>query len=166
MNTLLMKRLLHLFWILIFACISCTPATHIYLVRHAEKSGPSGDVPLSAQGFARAQLLAEQMKTKQLHGVYSTRYQRTQQTARPAAGIFGLTPVIYADGDSLMRQLIKAKGKSYLVVGHSNTVLPMVKIAGIDPDLQFIEEDAYHNLYRIKLRNGKAVKLQEFKYGD
>ena len=116
-------------------CISCgsdkknetTPeeasTTTYYLIRHAEKDRTAGDNPvLTAKGKQRADFWATHFKEIPLDAVYSTDYVRTKQTAAPTAERKNL-PVKMYDPKNLYSPDFqeKTKGKTVLVVGHSNT---------------------------------------------
>jgi phosphohistidine phosphatase SixA len=154
---------LSLFWL-----ASCTSASTIYVVRHAEKSAPSGDVPLSGEGLQRAEDLKERLKDKKIAAVYSTSTKRTQQTAAPTASYFNTNTVVYSNADSLMKALIAVKKKNTLVVGHSNTVPQMLRAIGLNPGFEGnIPDNKYDNLFEVTVKKGKngGVSLKPQKYG-
>ncbi len=158
-----MKRLLSLA-VLAMLC-SCQSATHIYLVRHGEKSAPSGNVPLSGEGLQRAETLKDSLAGKKISGVFTTYTIRTAQTALPTARAAGLDTTTYASGDSLLRVLMGRKGKSYLVVGHSNTVPQMIRAVGLQPGFEGnIPDQQYDNLFEIIVKKNET-KLLVKKYG-
>lgn len=151
--------------LLLFACRSTST---IYVVRHAEKSAPSGDVPLSGEGLQRAEDLKERLKDKKIAAVYSTNTKRTQQTAAPTASFFNTSTIVYSNGDSLMKALIAGKKKNALVVGHSNTVPQMLRSIGLNPGFEGnIPDNQYDNLYEVTVKHGKqgGVSLKPQKYG-
>jgi broad specificity phosphatase PhoE len=108
-----------------------TPPTVVIVVRHAEKATVEGnDPPLSEAGQKRAARLAELAAEAGVGAVYTTQFKRTRETARPAAEQLGLAPVAVeatrenagAYAADLAREILsKHKGKTILVVGHSNT---------------------------------------------
>lgn len=158
-----MKRLLSLA-VLAMLC-SCQSATHIYLVRHGEKSAPSGNVPLSGEGMQRAETLKDSLAGKKISGVFTTYTIRTAQTAQPTARAAGLDTTTYASGDSLLRVLLGRKGKNYLVVGHSNTVPQMLRAVGLQPGFEGnIPDQQYDNLFEIIVKKNET-KLLVKKYG-
>lgn len=124
--------------ILLFA--GAAPALHgaVFIVRHAEKASESNekDVPLSNDGKARARRIAAILKDAEIAAIYSTDTVRTLETARPLAEAIGRQPVLYVaatgpDGKMDLRALarqIRAEhaGGNVLVVGHSNTIGPLV----------------------------------------
>ncbi|TXD85132.1 histidine phosphatase family protein [Subsaximicrobium wynnwilliamsii] len=103
-------------------------ATHVttyYLIRHAEKDRSDGgnkNPNLNNDGQKRAQLWRYYFKNIKLDAVYATNYNRTKQTAKPIAESKELEIQIY-DANDLFSEAFKeaTKGKSVLVVGHSNT---------------------------------------------
>jgi broad specificity phosphatase PhoE len=106
-------------------------ATVVIVVRHAEKAAVEGsDPPLSEAGRKRAERLAEIGEQAGVQAVYTTQFKRTRETAQPLAARLGLTPQtvelgrenIAAHPAALAREITtKHKGKTVLVVGHSNT---------------------------------------------
>ncbi len=136
--------------------------TMIIVVRHAEKSTDDPKDPgLSEQGKARAIKLAGILKDAQLEAVFTTQYKRTQHTGQPAAEQAGLVVQARAAtrensktyaADLLKEIRKKYRGKTVLVVGHSNTVPEIVKqITGID--VAPIDEMTFDRFYVITLGN-------------
>ena len=77
---------------------------------------------MNKKGLERAKRWAEYFKNIDLDAVYSTNYKRTMQTATPTAESKKLEIKIYSPRrmyDSIFQK--ETKGKSVLVVGHSNT---------------------------------------------
>jgi len=99
--------------------------TTYYLIRHAEKdrSDKTNRNPnLMETGEARAQRWAEYFKEIDLDAVYSTKYNRTTQTATPTAQWHELEVENYDVGSMYDRTFqFATKGKKVLIVGHSNT---------------------------------------------
>lgn len=99
--------------------------TTYYLIRHAEKdrSNPNDKNPsLTEEGLARAENWANYFKDIHLDAVYSTKYNRTKQTAKPTAESKGLTIQNYDPRSLYNVEFAKETfGKTVLVVGHSNT---------------------------------------------
>ncbi len=59
------------------------PAATIIQVRHAEKTGPTGDVLFTEAGHKRAALLAKVLADINLTAVYTSEFRHTQETAEP-----------------------------------------------------------------------------------
>ena len=101
------------------------PLTFV-VVRHAEKAKDDPENPsLSAAGLARADALAERLRSGPLVAAYATEFRRTRQTAQPTATAHRL-PVgaYYARGpaDEIAAQWKQAhRAGTGLVVGHRNT---------------------------------------------
>lgn len=140
---------------------SCT-TTKIYMVRHAEKFDMSIDPPLSESGKARALKLKELLADKKIDVIYATSYQRTKLTAKPLADATGVAITEYESGQKFCEELKKLKGKTVLVVGHSNR-LPQI-IECLTGDKLDIAEETYDNFFEITIRDGKAT-LVKSQYG-
>lgn len=118
------------FFLLIFTfalLVSCSSGetTTYYLIRHAEKNRTdesNGNPSLNFEGETRAQNWSNYFKNKQIDAVYSTKYFRTVETATPTAITKNLK-IKYYDPRQMYDSVFQAetKGKSVLVVGHSNT---------------------------------------------
>jgi 2,3-bisphosphoglycerate-dependent phosphoglycerate mutase len=71
-------------------------ATRLYLVRHAQSQGntgedlTTGDPDLTEVGWEQAKRLGERMKAQRLDAVYASPLRRTQQTAAAIADVSGL----------------------------------------------------------------------------
>ena len=145
--------------------------TIIVVVRHAEKASDDPKDPgLSEQGKIRANKLADMLKHADLQAVFTTQYKRTQQTGLPAASHAGLALQVrsatrensetYA-ADLLKEIRKKYRGKTVLIVGHSNTVPEIIKqMEGIDIDP--IGESSFDRFYVISL--GKKARLVSSNY--
>jgi 2,3-bisphosphoglycerate-dependent phosphoglycerate mutase len=82
-------------------------------------------------------------------------------TAKPLATEFKLIPVIY-DGKDLTvianKALTENKGKTALIVGHSNTLIPVIEaLKGIAP-FEELTDDDYDMLFKVVIdQSGKAT---------
>ncbi len=108
--------------------ISCSQekATTYYLIRHAEKDRTdltNRNPNLNDKGIERAKKWAEYFKGIDLDAVYSTDYNRTQQTATPTSISKNLDIISYDPKNQYTPNFQNnTKGKSVLIVGHSNTI--------------------------------------------
>jgi phosphohistidine phosphatase SixA len=117
-------------------------ANTIYLTRHAEKAATGTDPALTPEGQVRATNIAATLKDAQVKHVYSTAYQRTQQTAQPLATYLGL-PVKSYDPTQLatFAQQLRALPENVLVVGHSDTTPELIRQLGGDPGSAIAETE-------------------------
>lgn len=94
----------------------------IYLVRHAEKQAGE-DPALTACGEQRAEWLADFFAQFEVDRVFSSQYQRTQQTAAPIADRADRVVEAYnaADLEGFSQILKPLRGETVVVLGHSNT---------------------------------------------
>lgn len=141
----------------------------IYLVRHAEKQ-TGNDPVLTENGNQRAGALLQTLKGKKIHHIYVTQFKRTQMTGDSLRIQLGVDTVQYkADttGDDVYKKIIanNEKGKSILIIGHSNTVPRIIKKLGaMDFTPLNIPDNEYDNLYLITYKRGK-VMVKKMKYG-
>lgn len=144
-----------------------------YIVRHADRNW---DVPdgLTDAGRERAVILRDSLLGKGIDRVYVTPFHRTYETAAPLLLALGQDSITYAaDEDSIQvfaSRLLSMRNKDVLVVGHSNTILPMAEALGIKPETEYINEPNGFDLMLIVtvIRKRKipfAVSLQEVRYG-
>jgi 2,3-bisphosphoglycerate-dependent phosphoglycerate mutase len=146
--------------------------TTIWLVRHAEKStlNPAErDPDLTDIGNARAAALAQQLKHKNIKTIYSTVYKRTLNTAGPLATTLKLTPKIYNTND-LYAVAAKVfndnKRGGALIVGHSNTLIPIIKAFNCEVPFEELSDNDYDMLFKVVVDDKGKGKLSVSHYGD
>lgn len=138
--------------------------TVVIIVRHAEKAPePANDPELSAEGKARAEALAEMLKDANVTVVLHTATTRTRETARPTAERFAVTPEVFANARAMTEAIKRHPGKTILVVGHSNTVMPYVAALG-GPTRENLCDHNYDGLYTVVI-SGDSIRLVEGRYG-
>ncbi|WP_442509253.1 di-heme-cytochrome C peroxidase [Novipirellula sp. SH528] len=139
-----------------------TSKQQIYLTRHAEKR--SGDDPdVTSQGETRARRLADLMSRIGITRVYSTNFRRTQQTAAPTATAAGIDVNIYDAAKPLATEIKGLlSGERVLVVGHSNTLVPIATALGVNQTIS-IDENTYDNLLFVGLGDGQ-LRFAHYKY--
>lgn len=127
----------------------------IYLVRHAEK-GPGTDPSLTDAGWARAERLATELSDAGLSKIWSTNTTRTLQTAGKVSEMTGVSVSQYDAADlPTLAENIAGVGGVHLVVGHSNTVPPLVDLLADDPEPDPMDEPVeYDRLYTVRLFTG------------
>jgi phosphohistidine phosphatase SixA len=134
-----------------------------YFIRHAEKdrSDPSDKNPhLTEIGKARASHWSEILGKVKFDAVYSTDYNRTKETAQPTATKNNLEITIYdpktIDAKSFMAD---NKGKTVLIVGHSNTTPAFVNNILGRKKYEDIDDSNNGNLYIVTI-NGDIINDQ------
>lgn len=152
------------------AAVAKPPATTIYLVRHGEKDLTPGlaDPPLTAAGEARAQLLAQRLARRHPVALFTTDTRRTRATLAPLAQATGLTPQAYSAKEQAAlatRLQQEYAGKTVVVVGHSNTLLPLLTAMGVGPLPAEIRDEQYDLLFKVVLRAGQPARLTMSRYG-
>ncbi|MDC9721303.1 MAG: phosphoglycerate mutase family protein [Urechidicola sp.] len=129
--------------------------TTYYLIRHSEKdaSNSSDRNPnLSEIGMQRANSWVTILKEIEFDAIYSTNYNRTLQTAKPIADSNQLEIIKY-DLSTFNFDDFKesTKGKTVLVVGHSNTTASFANSFIDKNEYAQIKESNYANLYIITI---------------
>jgi broad specificity phosphatase PhoE len=151
-----------------------TPPTVVIVVRHAEKAAAEGDdPPLSEAGQRRAERLAEIATGASVEVVYTTQFRRTRETAGPAAGRLKLQPAVFeatrenvnAYGAALAREILsKHKGRTVLVVGHSNTA-PQVAGALAGKSIPPLDDATdFETLFVVVIPEGGPPRLVRARY--
>jgi len=138
----------------------------IFVVRHAERADASAgaapamaaDPDLSEKGKARAQALATVLRDAKITAIYTTQYKRTVQTAEPLAKALAIPPtVIDARDTAALIEKLKTGGNA-LVVGHSNTVGPILQQLGV-ADAITLGDDDYDNIF-VVVRSEKPTLIR------
>lgn len=135
--------------------------TTYYLIRHAEKdrSDKTNRNPdLTEAGKTRAIHWSEIFQNVKFDAVYSTKYNRTMQTATPTAKKNELELEFYDPRALYSDDFAKAtKGKVVLVVGHSNTTPAFVNMILKEKKYKDIDDNNNGNLYIITISEGKII---------
>jgi broad specificity phosphatase PhoE len=144
--------------------------TVVIIVRHAEKAAtPANDPPLTPTGVERAAALAELLKDAKVAAVMHTPTTRTRETARPVAERFGLTPEVLPLGPAAVHAAAvaeavkKHKGKTIVVVGHSNTIMAYIAALG-GPTRGDLCDHQYDGLYTVVIGESE-VRVIDGRYG-
>ena len=158
---------------LIFAAchirVGYTAADKVYfIVRHAEKQA-GNDPMLSQEGNERAGDLYRRLKNEKVEKIYTTKFNRTIHTADSLRIYQNIDTAYYAgdtDGKGFMRMLEKRAepAKRILVIGHSNTLGGIIRALRAEYASTAVDENKYDALFVVKIKNGKAVVVEE-KYG-
>lgn len=129
--------------------------TTFYFIRHAEKDRSdktNRDPHLTEVGQSRANHWNEILKHIDFDAVYSTNYHRTKETAFPTANRCKTDLTIY-DANDLDGEKLKSinKGKTVLIVGHSNTTSQFVNSVMGQEKYSDIDDDNNGNLYIVTI---------------
>ncbi len=163
-------KALPILFVLFFSLLSCAQnssqeeiTTTYFFVRHAEKdiSDPNNRNPaLTEEGKNRAQNWSRILSDTKIDLVFTTDYDRTRQTAMPIAQSQGVTLTIYDPRDLYNTDFQqKTKGKTCMIVGHSNTTPAFVnKIIGKKKYID-IDEKVYGKLFVIKIKGDVVTDI-------
>ena len=146
-------------------------ASFIILVRHAEKATGGDDPGLTPDGGARAEALRQALAGLPLDGVITTHYRRTRLTAAPVVTARELVPVEVPAGrvvgahaaEVAARVNAMPAGSAVLIVGHSNTLGPIIAALG-GPAIPELCDRQYDDLFVLD-RGGAAPRLVRTHYG-
>jgi broad specificity phosphatase PhoE len=142
--------------------------TVFFIVRHAEKNLEEKDNPnLTEDGKRRANLLAQLMKNANVQRVGHTNTKRSVQTAQPLISALNCGYDVYSSSSIeayLLNTIDACKGKSVLVVAHSNTVPTILNYLVGSEKYQDIPDEEYDNLYVVTvIKNGNA-SVEQYKF--
>lgn len=163
--------------VLAMACLltsAATPAAAmpdvVMLVRHAEKADASKDPALSEAGQARARALVPALAGLRVNTIITTQYRRTKDTAAPTAAQLGLQPLVIETrpGDlpghvQAVADAVRAQSGAVLVVGHSNTLMPLLAALG-GPKLPDLCETSFQHVFVVQPAVLPA-RWAQFSYG-
>ena len=147
--------------------------TVVILVRHAEKAATGGNDPdLTPVGRQRAEDLAVTLRNASVEAVVVTERRRTHQTAAPLVRARNLVPDTVGLGATVpehaaavaRRVRERHAGRTVLVVGHSNTIPPIIAALG-GPVFPEICDAVHSGLYVMVLRADGPPQLIQSRYG-
>ena len=150
-----------------------SPASLVILVRHADKATtPSDDPGLTPAGLERARTLATALRDAAVSTIITTQFRRARETAQPLSDQRRITPEIVPVGSpaelgahvaAVVETVRRHPGETVVVVGHSNTIPPLIAALG-GPRVSDICESSYGRLFVITSVVGSA-RLVEARYG-
>tara|TARA_B100000780_G_C21109229_1_gene448135 strand:- start:6 stop:500 length:495 start_codon:yes stop_codon:yes gene_type:complete len=137
--------------------------TTYYFIRHAEKlriDKTDRNPNLNDDGLKRAEAWKEVFSTISFDAVYSTDYSRTKLTAKPTADSKNLPLLLYSPSNMYSDAFKNnTKGKTVLVVGHSNTTNVFAnKVLGVEK-YDEINDSNNSNLYIVTVIDGKSSAI-------
>ncbi|MGH8442778.1 MAG: histidine phosphatase family protein, partial [Nevskiaceae bacterium] len=144
----------------------CGVETVVVLARHADRLPGQKSDELAPAGVARSRELAHALEKAGVGAIIHSDTQRAAQTAAPLAAATGITPIVIPAKDlaAIAAEVRSRPGETILIVGHSNTVPPIIAALGGPelPDLRDTEFDdlAVLTLCRCGWRPARLVSLQ------
>jgi len=145
--------------------------TTIWLVRHAEKltTNPADNNPeLSGMGTRRAVALATALKGKKIATIYTTNFNRTKATVTPIAASLKLNLITYDPKDTKFGAKVVQynAGREALIVGHSNTLIPLIKALNGTVPFNTLTDDDYDMLFKIVIDKDSKATVTIINYGE
>lgn len=135
--------------------------TTYYFIRHAEKNRSDStnlNPHLTNIGKMRAENWSSIFNNITFNAIYSTNFNRTIETAKPTAIKNKLELLIYSPKTiDLTKFLDETKGKTVLVVGHSNTTPLFVNDILGQKKYDNIDDNNNGNLYIITVINDEMT---------
>lgn len=133
----------------------------VLVIRHAERANDA----LTPEGEKRAETLARLLRKKDVSAIFSTKTNRAIETVNNTAERLGI-PIQYYNYTSTegIANLIKSEyvGKVVLVVGHSDTVPPIIEALGVSSAPPIANE--FNNLFIVTIRHDGVATLTHLKY--
>jgi broad specificity phosphatase PhoE len=144
----------------------------VYVVRHAEKAelapdaAEHDDPPLNPAGQLRALGLIEDIPVGEITAVYVTATRRSRDTASAVVAVNGVRPTVYPPRDvkGLVERIHARRGQSVLVVGHSNTIPPLLAGLGVSEPITVAEHE-YGDLWVVTVTGDRAT-VERRRYGE
>lgn len=136
----------------------------VVLIRHAEPVATGADPALSSAGANRAATLAKMLGGTGLNAIFTSDLRRTKDTAAPLAALLSLMPSVVSNDPVTAAAQVRAAGKRVLVVGHTNTVPPIIKALG-GPASVIINATEFDRVFVLHSPATGAESLLAMRYG-
>jgi broad specificity phosphatase PhoE len=141
-----------------FAVMPASAAEAVYVIRHLQKAA-GDDPPLTVEGAAGANALANLLSDRGINAVFATPTRRAIQTATPLAVRLGLPVRRYNPSDTAaLVEAVRATSGNVLVVGHSNTVPDLVAQFGGERPPPMTEQD-YGQIYVVNIGSKETREI-------
>lgn len=137
-----------------------------FLVRHAEQL-PGYDSSLTEAGFQHAGELYRFLKDSGIQKIYVTPFIRSKETADSLREYLQLDTAFYkadSTGEGLIYEITRRNdwGKRLLIIGHENTLPPVMKSLKAKPPVDSI---SYTDLFIVR-KYKDSVKIKKFIYSN
>lgn len=159
-----MKKIILVLALVFISLVSyAQEVTTYYFIRHAEKlriDKTDKNPRLNFDGVKRAEVWKEVFSNVKFDAIYSTDYNRTKLTAKPTADSQNLPILLYNARNMYSESFhYNTKGKTVLVVGHSNTTNAFAnKVLGEEKYPQ-IDDSNNSNLYIVTVIDDKVTSV-------
>lgn len=144
-------------------------STVVICIRHAEKQSEGDNPSLTKEGHERAQELSRIFDNIKIDAIFSTDYNRTQETVLPLSNKKNVSITSYNPRDlKAFVDDIKTKyiGKYTLISGHSNSTPQFINAMMGRKELHNIAHEDYDNMYVTILDDeGEITELHLIQYG-
>lgn len=141
--------------------------TTVIVLRHAEKLTQGPDPALSPEGMARATRLASLLRDSGVTAIYVSDTRRARETAEPLARRLGVQLVEYPGRkiDELAGSILdRHRGQTVLVVGHSNTVPPLLATLSRGRYTTRLADDEFDGLYFVTVNRFDPPSVLRLRY--
>ena len=113
--------------------------------------------------------MATRLHDAGITAIIATQLKRTQETAEPLAAQLGLAAEVVpvggpAHADSVAAAIMRHRGGKVLVVGHSNTITPIIAALG-GPKLPNLCDSEYSTLFVVRLTGSPSPVVVRQHYG-
>lgn len=171
-NKILAKKFLITFCFSLLFFAAKTQTNTFILVRHAEKdttqmgsTAMNANPNLNKQGIKRSKKLVKALKEFTIDSIYSTNFNRTQQTATPLSKKRNLEIKLYNHKQlkDFATQLKSYQNKTILIVGHSNSTPALVNLLINKETYKALDESIYTKIFIVKMVN-REVTVEEREY--
>lgn len=158
--------------ILLISCGQKHDTTIFYLVRHAEKAesntmqNKDENPPLTEEGKARANRLRELLGKQEIATIYSTSYKRNMNTVKPLATANNISIENYewhTWQPMLNEALANHKGKTVVICGHGDNLLPMIEHLGGKKPQESLEPHEYEKIFKVEV-GSHSTKVEVIRY--
>lgn len=158
--------------LLLISCGQKNDITTFYLVRHAEKAerntmlNKDENPPLTEKGKARANRLRELLGQQEIASIYSTSYNRNMNTVKPLADAKNISIENYEWHKwqpMLDEALANHTGKTVLICGHGDNLLPMIEYLGGNKPQESLGPHEYDKIFKVEV-GSQATKVEVIHY--
>lgn len=162
------SRILMVMGLVVFGWITTVAqSTTVWIVRHGEKDtalATRANPDLNAEGKQRAIDLATYLQKENIAQILSTDTKRTVQTA---AHIKAPLEIYNPRSIQMVVEKIKStwKGKTILLVGHSNTVLETIDAMGGNRPVALLNDEDYDYIFKVVIDDAGKATATGYQFG-